>query len=520
MERDRVLHNGIELPQEWPPAGACDVEKLPPYLVSPPEVIPIGVGRQLFVDDFLVESTTLERTFHAAEQFFGNPVLKPDRPWEKGGPAARAAPFSDGVWYDPADGLFKMWYIAGAYPRETCYAFSEDGLDWVKPELDVVPGTNIVLPTDGDRRGSSTVWLDLDEAEPHRRYKMWRVMHYGEGMTDSRLGLFFSPDGTHWQKAATSNRRLRGERTTVFYNPFLGTWVYSLRNNGGGRHRDYQEDPDPIRGTRGVEEHAQPWVHADGLDRWSDGGACQLYTLDCVAYESLLLGLFSIFRGVPEDNRPKWTDVCLGFSRDGFHWTRPDRRPFAGLSDTPGEWNFGYVQSAGGGCLVVGDQLRFYLSGVADRPPGGEVGTGYTGLVTLRRDGFASMDAEESEGTLTTRPVSFTGGHLFVNAACGRGRLEAEVLDRQGRPIPPFTHANCLPISADSTRQPLNWRGAGDLSLLRGKPVKFRFYLVRGSLYAFWVSPTPASASHGYVAAGGPGFKAPTDTVGRTAGHG
>ncbi len=42
-----------------------------PYLQSPPSVIPIDVGRQLFVDDFLIEKTDLERTFHAAEKYSG-----------------------------------------------------------------------------------------------------------------------------------------------------------------------------------------------------------------------------------------------------------------------------------------------------------------------------------------------------------------------------------------------------------------------------------------------------------------
>jgi hypothetical protein len=40
----------------------------------------------------------------------------------------------------------------------------------------------------------------------------------------------------------------------------------------------------------------------------------------------------------------------------------------------------------------------------------------------------------------------------------------------------------------------------------REKTVKFRFHLKRGSLYAFWVSPDKSGASHGYVAAGGPGL--------------
>jgi len=44
--------------------------------------------------------------------------------------------------------------------------------------------------------------------------------------------------------------------------------------------------------------------------------------------------------------------------------------------------------------------------------------------------------------------------------------------------------------------------------------VRLRFHLRSGRLYAFWVSPDASGASGGYVAAGGPGFTGPTDTVG------
>ena len=58
--------------------------KVPPaYLTSPPDIIPIDVGRQLFVDDFLIESTDMERIYHKAESYIGNPVLKPDKSWQK-----------------------------------------------------------------------------------------------------------------------------------------------------------------------------------------------------------------------------------------------------------------------------------------------------------------------------------------------------------------------------------------------------------------------------------------------------
>src|SRR5690606_13646122 len=66
---DRVLYNGIRLPDIWPPQTQDPLDTSPmrvPYLENPPEIIPIDVGRQLFVDDFLIETSTLERVFHQA----------------------------------------------------------------------------------------------------------------------------------------------------------------------------------------------------------------------------------------------------------------------------------------------------------------------------------------------------------------------------------------------------------------------------------------------------------------------
>src|SRR6516165_7655895 len=81
-----VLYNGIRLPKVWPPRDvALTNEPIPeaPYLAEPPSVIPIDVGRQLFVDDFLIEKTSLARTFHRAEYHPANPLLRPTKPWER-----------------------------------------------------------------------------------------------------------------------------------------------------------------------------------------------------------------------------------------------------------------------------------------------------------------------------------------------------------------------------------------------------------------------------------------------------
>jgi hypothetical protein len=510
-----TLYNGIRLPSPWPPriTEVPPDPVTPPYLKSPPAVIPIDVGRQLLVDDFLVEETTLRRTFHRPQPHPDNPLVRPDRPWEAQGHTPYAMVFSDGVWYDPKHNLFKMWYL-GAGGTCTCYAHSEDGVRWTKPALDVRKGTNIVQAA---VRDSATVWLDLEEQNPRRRYKLFRS--HGEA---GRFGLsvYFSADGVHWGERVLRTGSA-GDRTTVFRNPFRKVWVYSLRHGWGRpRRRRYWEVKDLLKGPQWTRIDEPPmWCGSDRLDRRRADlrTVCELYNLDGVAYESLLLGLFTVWRGdknIPP-GRPKPNEVCVGFSRDGWHWDRPERRPFIGVSERAGDWDWGNVQSAGGCCLVVGDHLHFYHSGRTGSPGCGprRDGGGGTGLAVLRRDGFASLDAGPAGGTLTTRPVRFRGRHLFVNADMAAGELTAEVLDARGQAVPGLTRADCVPVRADRTRHAVKWK-RGDLAAVAARAVKLRFHLRAGRLYAFWVSPERSGASQGYVAAGGPGLPGPTDTGG------
>ncbi|MCL5099299.1 MAG: glycosyl hydrolase family 32 [Candidatus Omnitrophica bacterium] len=535
-----TLYNGIQLPEQWPPqCNELSLEQaVVPYLTNPPQVIPIDIGRQLFVDDFLIESTTLERSFHLPTYHPASPVLKPDKPWEcekRGkGQGPFAMPFSDGVFYNPQDRLFKMWYHADYGSPHLCYATSVDGVSWEKPRLDVVPDTNIAFPRPG---GERVVWLDPDEKNPGKRYKMV-VTRGGDDLLkpdDAWWGsrcsqyVFFSADGIQWNDKPAARTGPCGDRNSAFYNPFRKVWVYSIREYRpfGGiaspmRCRRYFESPDLVTGLPWKYGEPPLWVGADNLDRRLEYPEIpELYTLDAVAYESVLLGLFSILRHGADlaAFRPKINEVCVGFSRDGFHWSRPDRRSFLPVSENKEDWNWGNVQSVGGCCLIVGDQLWFYCSGRRGDAPFFHDAGGSTGLAVLRRDGFASMDAGDQGGVLTTRPVRFSGRYLFVNLNTDRGELRAEVLDGKGQAIAPFTCGNCLPARTDKTLFRLAWKGASDLGTLSGRAVRFRFHVQNGSLYAFWVSPSRSGASHGYVAGGGPGFTGPTDTVGAAALH-
>jgi hypothetical protein len=524
--RGERLYNGIVLPEVWPPRDIDPRDTAPmavPCLESRPAVVPIDIGRQLFVDDFLIENTDLTRVFHMPEKFSGNPVLKPETDLERnpGGNAA-AVPKSGGVWWDPTEKVFKMWYEAG-WIHTICYATSKDGLTWDRPVLDVRPGTNQVLPPDLTP-DSWTVVPDWDAKVPQQRYKMF-LRPPGGNMPGVSMT---SPDGIHWTNRVATG--ITGDRSTMFHNPFRKKWVYSLRADFRERSRRYWEADDFLAGAKWKTGEPVVWAAADRDDPKDPviGQTPQLYNLDAVAYESLMLGFFEIHRG-PENEicektgLPKTTELTFAYSRDGFHWHRPDRR-----AHIPAErrdvWDRGYVQSLGNLCCVHGDKLWFYYSafqGDATKKnrhwlQNGMYDRGATGVAFLRRDGFASLDAGAKPGTLTTRPVRFTGSRLFVNVHSSRGELRAEMLDDAGRPIAPFTLENCRSVRADGTLEPVTWT-EGDLASLRGRPVRIRFTLRDGSLYAFWVSRDESGRSDGYVAGGGPGFSGPTDTVGRAA---
>jgi hypothetical protein len=532
-----VLHNGIVLPDEWPPQTmrADSMTPMPvPYLDAPPDVIPVDIGRQLFVDDFLIEHTDLTRTFHQPVDHGANPLLVPETETEMNdGFCPLAAPFSDGCFYDPQDGLFKAWYMAG-WSGGTALATSEDGIHWQRPELDVVPGTNLVLPLNDLRRDGVSVWIDHEASDPSRRYLMYLYARRGVvGGELSGVGAFLltSPDGIHWDRNPHTILGT-GDNDTFYYDPFRAKWVFSIRREWRptptlsdlGRTRSYWE-ADDFADALDVGTDAAFWIGADNRDRmrvdYEIGDDPQIYKLDAVGYESLMLGLIQMHYG--PDNRtcaaggfPKLTELQLAFSRDGFHWDRSNRETFIGAEPHhPESWKRAYVHTVGGVCTIVGDRLHFYYAAFRGdesktaRYEGagvfwsGMYANGSMGLATLRRDGFASVG---SDGTLLTRPVIFAGSHLFVNAAAAAGAVRVEVCDLEGRPLPGLSRDDCRPVTVDGTKQIVRWGAGEDLRRLTGRPVRFRFFLEHAELYAFWVSGGEHGASGGAVAAGGPGL--------------
>ena len=547
-QQGELLYNGIRLPDEWPPRTMApdSYDPMPvPYLKSPPEVIPIDIGRQLLVDDFLVEKTDLKREFYQPVKYNGNPILRAETKEELNqGICPMAAPFSDGCFYDHAAGLFRLWYQAGWYGDKTAIATSSDGIHWERPKFDVVAGTNMVLVTKGLYRDGVSVWIDHEAKDPEERFKLYMYVREGKfGETLKGYGglIWTSRDGIHWKERGKIGPT--GDNSTFFYNPFRKKWVFTVRTVGrpappwtvdpwkgqkSGRARSYWENNDFLAALSEWKNYNPVfWLGADKLDHkhpnYKIGQEPQLYKVDAVGYESLMVGLLQLHYGptnreCAQGGFPKLTELQLAFSRDGFHWDRTNRKTFIGATLDKDSWERAYVHSIGGVCNIVGDKLYFYYTAFqGDESKGhpvdrhldywsGMYARGSTGLAVLRRDGFASLNAGEEEGILFTRPLLFNGKYLFINLEGTNGKFYAEICQEDGKPLPGFTREDCLPIRTDSTKQLVTWKNGNSLESLAGKKLRFKFYLTNSKIFAFWVSKNLQGFSGGSTAAGGPGL--------------
>jgi len=503
--------------------------------------VEIDTGRQLFVDDFLVQSSD------GVERHWNRPV-KIDEPivWPGGGAANTGAvnvedepvnvtcATDGGLWWDPVRQRFRLWYQAG-WCGDICYAESRDGLDWKYPDLGIVKGTNRLFEND-----NIDSWCVSPDYAAKNPYSAWNL-HISAGGNPSDDSLWVAADGVHFKPLGVAGRS--GDRSTMYYDPFRSVWVFSLRDNranGIGRCRSYFASPEfggercrwrwtgftRSKGRDGKETHAGGELMYPEQETWlvaTNGPRRSLYSFSAVAYESVMLGVMEILYGNLGDNGecsraglPKQTYLHFCFSRDGKTYEPREEADIAPSGWGSGKWDTGYLSVVGGICVIKDERLWFYYSGLRgdslrlgtgrDWARNGMYSNGSIGAATLRRDGFAGMVAD-GRGEIVTKPVVFSGKHLFVNAECRFGSVAAEVVGEDGKVVPGFSRDDCAAFSrGDSTKTELRFRG-GDLSALAGKPVRFRFLIHCGTLYSFWVSPSGRGESRGYVAAGGPAYK-------------
>ena len=112
--------------------------------------------------------------------------------------------------------------------------------------------------------------------------------------------------------------------------------------------------------------------------------------------------------------------------------------------------------------------------------------------MTIRLDGFVSVNAPWRGGTVTTKPLTFaaaSGGkptRLLLNASTsGAGFVRCEIRDAAGTPIPGFTLAESKEAYGDEIDLAMAWKDGADVSALAGKPITLHFEMKDADIFAY-----------------------------------
>ena len=480
----------------------------------------IGTQKQLFTDGrFFQHSEGIELCMNSPMQD-PDPVLIADQPWEEKGIGAYSTTFRE------SDGRFRLWYDAlmdVGTPQESarrlCYAESEDGIQWEKPSLGLVPfrgstANNIVAPLlERQSMQGATVYRD-ERAPADERYKLWSKFRPTDSQitegTRSGLWAMHSPDGIHWQtypNQPNPTNQSCDTQNMFFWDETFKCYV------GYTRVRETQSsDEAALAGKvayRSVGRITSPdfrtWsstqivLEADEDDlaipvpsKFDDQRpSIDYYTSCAMKYESaqdVYLMFPSVYYHWGEKGFPATMDIQLLTSRDGIHWQRQgNRHPFL-RHGMDGEIRSGML-FANPWLIPVGDELWLYYAGMAHNHAAAPDDVGRSSSLfraRMRRDGFVSADAGYSGGQFITPVLQFDGNRLKLNLdGSAGGWLQVEIQDADGQPVPGFGLTEADPVVGNATSKPVTWQGKDDLNELVGKSVRLRFVLRAMKLYAF-----------------------------------
>ena len=456
------------------------------------EAVRIGTRLELFVDSFLIDTLINSRLqLHHPED--KGVVMNFDKPWE-GEFSAYCTIIKDGE-------QFKLYYRGGPLDGKdgssqeyTCYATSDDGVHWEKPDLGIydVNGTkanNVVLANSAPYTHNFSPFLDKNpHAKPEQKFKAL------SGLEKTGLVAFTSHDGIHWsklQKEPVIAPRVHDfdSQNVVFWSEaeqmyvcYFRSWVeYDKRYRAVARttSKDFIHWTEPVQMDYGNTPHEQlytnqtsPYYRAPHI--YISVGARFMKNRQVISEEE-----------AKELNvNPKYfkdcSDAVFITTRGGNRYDRTFMesfiRPGIGLDNWVSRSNYPALNIV----QTNDEEMSLYLNQDYAQP------TAHLHRYTLRIDGFASVNAPYAGGEIITKPVIFSGDKMVINfSTSAAGYVKAELLNSNGKPIKGFELKNSKELIGNEIERQITWKNNPDLKALNGKPVKLRFVLKDADIYSF-----------------------------------
>ena len=407
------------------------------------------------------------------------------------------------VAFDPMAGEFesvkKLQFI--------CYAESDDGFTWRKPELGLhtfagSTANNIVLTNSFDN-----VFHDRDGG--------YRMLFHGDPIPGGRaiwaaMYSRTSQDGIHWTQDDTPVLdMLCDTQNTGFYDVQLGKYVLYVRCARSTRRTtgmtegpefrnlprprivfepDAQDAPSLDFYTNAYSRHPKYW-QVNYPSTPTGMGRLPLFTNhDARDMHFMFPAIYHRDRDV--------LDVHLAVSRDGRQWNRPERKAVIPLGPDGSGASGSLYASAGIHVLKPGLWGVLYTAedGLHNRAfsdPNRITKTTYR-WATWKENRLVALRAD-AEGMCTVTLHGHASREICFNYATEQGGwIRAELISNKGlwpptgpERIAGYTFADCEPLSGDSLSQAVTWNGSSVLPQTSDKDdTVLRLHMFRAKLFA------------------------------------
>ena len=457
------------------------------------EALDLGSKRELFVDNYLIDK------LEGARLVMGQPkdegvAFAFDKPWE-----GKYSGYA--VVLKVADGDYRMYYrgaprLIGSHELEqyTCVANSKDGIRWERPNLGLyeIRGTkdNNVILTEKEFTHNFAPFVDKPGTPKAERFKAVA----GERFTG--LVMFSSEDGIHWKKMFGGKPVFQGKYldslNVVFWSEAEKRYVLYGRTwkaGWGGRRWISRATSEDL-------EHWTPFEDTQIVHDGKDVPPEHYYTNGTRPYFRAPHIYISIFGQIVDGCVLSPAQIAT-LKIDDVRW--PKARSGAGLMSSRGGKTFqrtfmeDFIRPPIGPENWV-SRCHYPASGVVQTGPAemsiyvdthwGQPSRALR-RYSLRLDGFASLHAPYSGGTMVTKPFTFDGKKLAINySTSSRGSIQMQFETPQGEVIKGFELKHCHEFIGNEIERHVTFHDSDDLSKLSGKAVRLRVVMKDADLYS------------------------------------
>lgn len=456
------------------------------------------------------------------------PLFEMDRPWERGYLMyVNSILFWEGkyrLWYTMVPDDYRnadvQWHVDIGWVL--CYAESDDGFNWVKPEIGLTTWegqkTNWVYgrQLSPNAFASGAPFIDPHAPEEERFKLLYRSeekrpdmnafierqrQRFGDDIDPKAIGGkpgqfgtcaptsgAVSADGIHWKPIDDPIMMYCSDQmNTAMWDGNIEKYVGYFRMLRGGNRRsvgrsetaDFRKWPTPTPCL----EIPLDWKPSDDIMH------CPV-----VAYPGTSPTVY-VMQSTLFHRDSDCRDIQLATSADGRYWQWLPGGPSVPANPQgptrKGNFSFDYQELECGYGIVPLSGDRIGMPAVAyefpyKHPRWNGSTLGAPAYVTWKTDRIGALVADE-QGEFATFKIKVPARELSLNMAGigAAGGINVELRDAKNKPIPGHTFAESDLIAGDCIDKRVTWQGTADMSALVGEVVSLRVRLRRARLFAF-----------------------------------